>query len=371
MRIVATELQLASAREFRQTETREERLDLRIGPPPQARSEIELSARGRELALQVGASESPLLAPEEVAATDEAGARNDPNLSLLIRLIETLTGRPVKLFDAGQLSASSDGSAEATAAAAPQVQSTAVAPADTDPGFSLDYQVRATRSEYERTSVSAQGEVLTADGARIRFSLNLSMERAYSETVELRLQAGAAAQRKDPLVINFDGRAAQLSDQRFEFDLDADGKTESLAMLRSGSGFLAFDRNADRRVGDGSELFGAKTGDGFGELLAFDSDGNGWIDSGDTLFGQLRVWMPDPTAPETGNRSREEEERRQGGQLLTLEEAGVAAISLRPISSAFDLRGANNSDLGQVRSTGLYLSTAATAGVVQQIDLTV
>lgn len=371
MRIVATELQLASAREFRQTETREERLALRIGPAPQARPEIELSARGRELALQVGAGESPLLAPEEVAATDEAGARNDPNLSLLIRLIETLTGRPVKLFDASQLSAPSGGSAEATTAAAPQGPSPAAAPAESDPGFSLDYQLRATRSEYERTSVSAQGEVLTADGARIRFSLDLSMERAYSETVELRLQAGAAAQRKDPLVINFDGRAAQLSDQRFAFDLDADGKSEALPMLRSGSGFLAFDRNADGRVGDGSELFGAKTGDGFGELLAFDSDGNGWIDSGDTIFGRLRVWMPDPTAPETGTRSREEEERRQGGQLLTLEDAGVAAISLRPISSAFDLRGANNSDLGQVRSTGLYLSTAATAGVVQQIDLTV
>lgn len=369
MRILATELQLASAREFRQTETREERLDLRIGPPPQARPEIELSARGRELALQVGAGESPLLAPEEVAATDEAGARNDPNLSLLIRLIETLTGRPVKLFDASQLNAS--GGAEAPQPAASASTGPAPAPAGADPGFSVDYQLRATRSEYERTSVSAQGEVLTADGARIRLSLALSMERAYSETVELRLQAGAAAERKDPLVINFDGRAAQLSDQRFEFDLDADGQSEALAMLRSGSGFLAFDRNADGRVNDGRELFGAKTGDGFGELLAFDSDGNGWIDSGDTIFGKLRVWMPDPTAPETGNRSREEEERRQGGQLLTLEEAGVAAISLRPISSAFDLRGLNNSDLGQVRSTGLYLSTAATPGVVQQIDLTV
>ncbi|MFY8134012.1 MAG: hypothetical protein ACOVKS_03325, partial [Aquimonas sp.] len=143
-------------------------------------------------------------------------------------------------------------------------------------------------------------------------------------------------------------------------DLDADGQTEALPMLRSGSGFLAFDRNADGRVNDGSELFGAKTGDGFGELLAFDSDGNGWIDSGDTIFGRLRVWMPDPTAPETGTRSREEEERHQGGQLLTLQDA-----------SAFDLRGVNNSDLGQVRSTGLYLSTAAAAGAVQQIDLTV
>lgn len=372
MRIIATELQLAASREFRQSEAREERLDLRIGPAPASpRAEVQLSARGRELALQVGAGESPLLAPEEVAATDEAGARSDPNLSLLIRLIETLTGRPVRLFDASQIKAASTEAVPAPSGATPASAPAATGGADADPGFRLDYQFRATRSEYERTTVSAEGEVLTADGARVRFSLQLSMERAYSETVELRVQAGAAAQRKDPLVINFDGRAAQLMDQRFEFDLDADGQTEALPMLRSGSGFLALDRNNDGRINDGRELFGALTGDGFGELLAFDSDGNGWIDSGDTIFGRLRVWMPDPTAPETGTRSREEQERRSGGQLLTLEEAGIAAISLRPISSAFDLRGANNSDLGQVRSTGLYLSTSLQAGTVQQIDLTV
>lgn len=368
MRITATELQLASSREFRQTETREERLDLRIGPAPlQTRPEVQLSPRGRELALQFGATESPLLAPEEVAASNEAGARNDPNLSLLIRLIETLTGRPVRLFDPSQLKAAD--AAENVPDTQPAADHAAASAANSD--FSLDYQLRTTRSEYEHTTVSAEGEILTADGARVRFKLQLSMERAYSETFELRLQAGAAAERKDPLVINFDGRAVQLSDQRFEFDLDADGRTEALPMLRPGSGFLALDRNGDGRINDGRELFGALTGDGFGELLAFDSDGNGWIDSGDTIFGQLRVWMPDPTAPEPDDRTHDAQPRRSGGQLLTLEEAGVAAISLRPIGSAFDLRGANNSDLGQIRSTGLYLSTTLQAGTVQQIDLTV
>jgi hypothetical protein len=155
------------------------------------------------------------------------------------------------------------------------------------------------------------------------------------------------------------------------FDIDATGRQTRTGWVGEGDALLVRDLNGNGTIDDGRELFGAKTGDGFGELLAFDSDGNGWIDSGDTIFGRLRVWMPDPTAPETGNRSREEEQRRQGGQLLTLEEAGVAAISLRPISSAFDLRGANNSDLGQIRSTGLYLSTALQAGAVQQIDLSV
>lgn len=361
MHITASELQLAASREYRFHEQREERLDLRIGrstPAPQARPEVELSERGRALALQLGAGEAPLLAPEEVAASDDSGARNDPNLSLLIRLIETLTGRPVQLFDASELQApAEDGAAAAPSAAAQPPGQPNVS--DDDPGFSLDYQLRHSRSEFERTVVRAEGEIQTSDGERIRFRLELAMQRSFSESSEFRLQAGAAAQRKDPLVINFDGYAAQLSDQRFEFDLDANGRSETLPLLRGGSGLLAFDRNGDGRINDGRELFGALSGDGFADLAQLDSDGNGWLDSADAAFEQLQVWMPQPGA------------RDDAGRLISLADAGVAAISLRSIQSSFDLRGAGNSDLGQIRSTGVYVSTAREVGTVQQIDLSV
>jgi len=204
-----------------------------------------------------------------------------------------------------------------------------------------------------------QSTILTSDGERIRFRLALAMERSYSESLEFRLQAGAAAQRKDPLVINFDGAAAQLSDQRFEFDLDADGRSEALPLLRAGSGLLAFDRNGDGRINDGRELFGALSGDGFADLAELDSDGNGWLDAADAGFGQLQVWIP-----HAGAAAGE-------GRLMTLTQAGVAAISLRSIQSSFDLRGVGNSDLGQIRSTGLYLSATREVGTVQQIDLSV
>jgi hypothetical protein len=361
MHITASELQLAASREYRLLEQREERLDLRIGRSalaPQPRSEVELSERGRALALQLGAGESPLLAPEEVAASDESDARNDPSLSLLIRLIETLTGRPVQLFDASELQAPAVEATAAAPSAAAQPPGRANA-GDDDPGFSLDYRLRHSRSEYERTVVHAEGEIQTSDGERIRFRLALEMQRSYSESSEFRLQAGAAAQRKDPLVINFDGRAVQLSDQRFEFDLDADGHSESLPLLRGGSGLLAFDRNGDGRINDGRELFGALSGDGFADLAELDSDGNGWLDSADAVFEQLQVWMP-----QTGVAG-------DAGRLISLAEAGVAAISLRSIQSSFDLRGNGNSDLGQIRSTGVYLSTAREVGTVQQIDLSV
>ena len=48
------------------------------------------------------------------------------------------------------------------------------------------------------------------------------------------------------------------------------------------------------------------------ELSAHDGDRNGWIDSGDDIFKQLRMWM-----------ITEGDEK-----LLTLQEAGIGAISL-------------------------------------------
>ena len=45
--------------------------------------------------------------------------------------------------------------------------------------------------------------------------------------------------RKDPLVINFGGTAAQLTDQKFAFDIDSDGAEDSISFVGGASGFLA------------------------------------------------------------------------------------------------------------------------------------
>jgi len=88
-------------------------------------------------------------------------------------------------------------------------------------------------AESEHTEVTARGRVRTADGREIDFSLGLAMCREFSRT-----QATTERGRiefKDPLVLNFDGRAAELADTCFSFDLDADGQAESLPMLARGS----------------------------------------------------------------------------------------------------------------------------------------
>lgn len=73
------------------------------------------------------------------------------------------------------------------------------------------------------------------------------MARSYTESVSFSLRAGDQ-RLKDPLVLDFGGPAAALSDVRFDFDLDGDGRKEQLPLL-SGSGFLAFDRNANDTQG--------------------------------------------------------------------------------------------------------------------------
>ena len=139
--------------------------------------------------------------------------------------------------------------------------------------------------EHEATGFSASGSVLTADGRSIDFTLGLTMCRDYS--CERTLRQSGSVELRDPLVLNFDAGAAELTGQRFAFDLDADGSDEQLPGLAAGSAWLAFDRNADGRINDGSELFGTRSGDGFADLACLDDDGNGWVDEADSAFSSL------------------------------------------------------------------------------------
>jgi hypothetical protein len=218
----------------------------------------------------------------------------------------------------------------------------------------VEYDLHEQYVEAEQTTVSAKGTIKTADGKEINFQLDLSMSRSYYESTDISLRMGNA-QRKDPLVINFDGNAAQLSDQKFSFDLDGDGDEEDISQFASASGYLALDKNSDGRINDGKELLGPETDSGFGELAALDSDKNGWIDENDAAFDQLKVWVPGT----------------DGGKLLSLKEAGVGALALAHVGSKFELRGQGNSNLGGIRDTGVFLFEDGRVGTLQEVDLTV
>ena len=235
--------------------------------------------------------------------------------------------------------------------------------------------ITAVHIEEEATTFSGSGTALTEDGRVIDFGVSFSMSRRLCEYAGISMSS--AVQMMDPLVINVDSGVTHISDQSFYFDLDCDGTEDKIAGLGSGSGFLAYDRNGDGKIGDGSELFGARSGNGFEELRAYDSDGNGWIDENDEIYNKLQVWLRGDDGVDT---------------LLSLQEADVGAIFLGSVDTEFshygefggpgisavgETGGSNMSDAvssgfglgGMTRSSGIFLKESGGVGTVQQVDL--
>ncbi|WP_018938287.1 MULTISPECIES: hypothetical protein [unclassified Thioalkalivibrio] len=349
MQIADYSMQLSSQRFALEATRREARMTVvegsavrpRQGPEPPANPAP--VARALQNSAPGVAARAPFVG---VAPADSELTSVDQLRTELLRLIlERFTGREIRVIDPADLK---------PADTPPEPLERPVArPPRPAAGLSVAWSVEQTRVEVERTSFQAQGRVHTADGKTIDLDIALTMSREFIE--HSRLQGGMDAELHDPLVINFDAPAAALTDTRFEFDLDADGSPQQVAFLQPGSGFLAIDRSGSGQVDDGSELFGPLTGDGFAELRRFDHDGNGWIDAADPVYDRLRVWTRDAQGRD---------------QLLALGEVGVGAIYLGHVSTPFDLRrGGDNSLLGQVQSTGVWVGEDGRSGSVQQIDL--
>lgn len=210
-------------------------------------------------------------------------------------------------------------------------------------------------TEAEHTAFQTTGIARTTDGRELSFGVSVEMSRAFCAKYESFTQQNYVM--TDPLMINLDSDVASVSDMKFMFDIDADGKEEEVSLAGKGSGFLALDKNGDGKINDGSELFGTKSGDGFADLAAYDEDGNGWIDEGDSVFKDLKIWTKD----EDGN-----------DVLMDLLKADVGAIYLGNTETEFSLKNAdNNQTNGIIRKTGIYLKESGGVGTVQHVDLAV
>jgi len=271
-------------------------------------------------------------------------------LQIIRRMFKEMTGLDFKLFSPEALQAQAD----QVSYQEPQ-QPPAQADTQNTTGTGLVYQQSMSYSESETTTFSAEGSITTKDGKNIDFSVSLSMSRTFYTESNLSIRAGDAA-KTDPLVINFDGNAAELSSTRFQFDIDANGSLDQIATLKSGSGMLALDKNQDGVINDGSELFGPKTGNGFKELAAYDDDKNQFIDEADAIYNKLRIWQ-----------------RHEDGsqQLMALGDKNIGAIYLGHTSTPFQLKTEDNASLGEVADSGVYLKEQGGAGSVQQINFTV
>lgn len=338
MKIAESAMQLQSDYSYRQQIQSSESLRVWVDRPAASSS----TAMQASFQVDISLEARQRLSGETSAVKDGDSDQNvPPDMQLIKSLVELLTGQKIRVFDPSKL-----GSPDAAQAPAPD--------AGPGTGFGLAYDAQQSYSESQSLSIEAKGVIKTADGQEIKFNLKLEMSYQYSETSQTSIRIGEAARKTDPLVLNFNGTAAQLSDQTFAFDLNGDGKAENISLLQPGSGFLALDKNGDGKIDSGNELFGPASGDGFRELAAHDSDHNGWIDESDPVFGKLQVWQKDAGGKD---------------QLNSLSALGVGALSLHAVATPFDLKTADNKMLGSLHNSGVYLNEDGSAGSLQQLDL--
>nr|WP_320011848.1 hypothetical protein [uncultured Desulfobulbus sp.] len=305
-------------------------------------AKVSLSEAGQQAATTATAQST-----EVGASLEDAELMDDLNMRVLRALFEKITGRKFRMFNHGAMqkamhaASASEGSTEPKAGAQRE-------------GWGVEYRKQEVYHESEATQFAAQGVVTTADGQEIEIGIEVNMSRSFTAAQEDLLQLGDAKLR-DPLVINFGGNAAQLTQEKFSFDIDADGSEDQISFVGPGSGFLALDVNEDGQINDGSELFGAQSGNGFADLARYDEDGNGWIDESDSVYDKLRIWTKDAAGE---------------NQLLALGTKNIGAIYLGSIATDFSIKNTEDNALqGQVRASGIFLFEEGGVGSVQQLDL--
>jgi len=139
----------------------------------------------------------------------------------------------------------------------------------------------------------------------------------------------------DPIILDLTGHGYQLTNvaNGVKFDFFGTGTPIQMSWTAADwdGGFLALDRDGNGRIDNGTELFSNITpqptkpgqpANGFLALSVYDlpangGNGDGWIDEQDAIFSKLLVWV-----------DKNHNGVSDPGELLTLRQAGIQAISL-------------------------------------------
>ncbi len=360
MRIDSSNISMAASSSYIEQSSREESLKAWTGDKrpdfegrenkPETLPEhlLDISEEGKA-ALEKQAKLAADAVEDKEPVSFELSDRDKRKILMLQKMLEALTGKKIRFvtLDGDELKKSFKDADIPVSNLQP--------PAVRRQGWGFEYGLHETYYEKQKMTFESQGVVKTSDGREINFSLSLSMSREFASRQDISIRAGDAV-KVDPLVINLDNSAPDLTETKYSFDLDNDGTLDQISFVKGGSGFLALDLNNDSVINNGSELFGPQSGDGFKELAGYDSDGNGWIDENDSIYDKLRIWTKD----ENGN-----------DRLLALGQAGVGAIYLGNVASSFALKDSGNRLQGEIARTGIFLRENGMAGTIQHIDLAV
>ncbi len=317
------------------------------------RDRINISDRAKRALEELNFDEE-INATEEVESSDpfEMSEKDKQKLEILKRLLEVLTGKKIEYkepeMDKKEMNKIKELEKNMSEAQETAENSEGVKRA----GWGLIYKKSEISKEKEVVGFKSEGVIKTADGREIAFKINFNLKRESESGKSIEIKMGDAL--VDPLVINFNGNVSQLTSDKIEFDIDADGVKDFISFAGVGSGFLALDKNENGEIDDGNELFGPQSGNGFAELKEYDLDGNSWIDENDEIFSKLKVW----TIGENGEKT-----------LLSIAEAGVGAIYLGNSATKFNMINETGSLDGVMRRSGIFLKESGEAGLIQHIDL--
>jgi len=213
-------------------------------------------------------------------------------------------------------------------------------------------QTLTQNSESESLMLQATGSVTTQEGAVLDIALQSFLSREDSYEAFTVQSVGALV---DPLVINLEGGLARIDlSKTFLFDLNGDGNQDEIALLGRNNGFLAYDKNENGIIDEGSELFGTKSGDGFADLSEYDEDANGWIDENDSIFARLKIWQKSAVQD----------------NLISLNQAQVGALLLESTESSFRYKNGATTD-ALLQKSGLVLFENGTAGWMSHVDFVI
>ncbi len=280
-------------------------------------------------------------------------------IKLLERLLEGLTGKKFKfkyyaLKDFEKALAGKDMPIQRLSALTSAVIKQPPSEQPASVGWGVHFQQETTQHQKETVDFNSKGSVQTADGRSINFQLNYHFSQEFWRSTKIDFKAGDAL--IDPLVIRLDEAPMQFSDKPIVFDLDIDGTKEAFKFPINNAGLLFLDQNGNHIADDGSELFGPKTGHGFDELKALDTDQNGWIDESDSNFNDLRIWIRSSDGSD---------------QFLGLLESGIGALFVSSVNTQTNLYAQNASQVGQMKMSGLYLKENGQPGLIHELDFKV
>ena len=139
--------------------------------------------------------------------------------------------------------------------------------------------------------------------------------------------AGAYTYPVDPLIFDLNGNGIETISVKdgVNFDFDKNGFAEKISWVGADDGLLVRDLDGNGKIESGRELMGDLTeladgtsaSNGFEALRSFDINEDGLIDKLDSIYEELRIWQDK-------NQNGVVDE----GELYSLEKAGIASINL-------------------------------------------